>query len=185
MKVIRGLLLGVLLLMSSNLYCDDSGNNSDNTLPTDNAPPSETVTIPDSRTLPPLGDEIAPFTCDGFRDNATKCQPYDCQTPSNVDPTQTIQWSIVSKKKDRCVISNTSTDVGLQDEKGNPKPVTKTCEYDQQGVSNLADMMDDLKAQHFNATQNANLPGSYHCEISSEGNPINQKPNIILPDDNG
>jgi hypothetical protein len=166
--------------MSSSLYCDDSGGDT----PIDTSS-SEISPTPDLSTPAPAADEIARFTCDSFRDNSAKCQPYNCQTPSNVDPTQTIQWNILNKKEDRCVISNTSTDVGLQDEKGNPKPVTKTCEYDQDGVSNLADIMDDLKAGHFNATQNANLPGSYHCDISSEGNPINQKPNIILPGDDG
>ncbi len=123
------------------------------------------------------------FTCTDFKVNADKCISYSCQTASNVDPSTTISWKIIGSQNNRCLISSTTNDVGLKDDNGNPKPITKTCEYDDAGVNHLEDLMDQLENEYFNPESSAFTDGTYNCQITSNDEPLTGEPDSSQSDD--
>ncbi len=121
------------------------------------------------------------FTCTEFATKSKNCEAYVCQTPYNLDPTISTEWKIIGKKGDRCLISNTTNDVGLKDEHDQPKPVTKTCEYDKTGIANLNRTMDDMKKGYFELPSE-NPEGLFECAFTSNGRPINAEPYLMRSD---
>ena len=73
----------------------------------------------------PVPGDIVEFNCQEFKEKAKVCESYTCQTPYNQDPTVKTEWKIIEKKGNRCLISNTTDDMGLKDTSGKPKPITK------------------------------------------------------------
>lgn len=131
--------------------------------------------------IEPKPINMVEFTCTQFNDKSKGCDDYVCQTPYNLDPTIKTEWKIVSKSGDRCIISNTISDMGLKDDNDNPKPVTKTCEYNQAGIAALNTMMSDMQAGYFESPED-NMAGAFNCKFTSNGQPINDEPYVMRSD---
>lgn len=131
--------------------------------------------------IEPKPINMVEFTCDQFKDKSKDCGDYVCQTPYNLDPTIKTEWKIVGKNGNRCVISNTTSDMGLKDDNDNPKPITKTCEYNQVGIETLNTMMSDIQAGYFESLED-NMAGVYDCKFTSNGKPINDEPYVMHSD---
>jgi len=131
--------------------------------------------------IEPKPVNMVDFTCNQFQEKSKSCESYTCQTPYNLDPTIPTEWKIMGKNNDRCMISNTTSDIGLKDDNDNPKPVTKTCEYDQTGIENLNGMMSDMQAGYFGSPAD-NTSGIFNCKFTSNGQPINPEAYSVSSD---
>lgn len=128
-------------------------------------------------------DNIIQFACQDFSENADRCTPYTCDTPSVSDPTVKMTWSILnSTDNHHCLISYTIADVGLKTSVGDAEPITKTCEYDDTGIGHLNDLMDNMQSGYFLQSELSEIDGSYNCTVTSEGNPLKPEPYSVLTD---
>ncbi len=126
--------------------------------------------------------DMIEFTCNEFEQKVKDCESYTCKTPSVLDPTLTTEWKVIEKKNERCVISNTISDVGLKNENGDPKPVTKTCEYDAAGIVELTQLMGQLSSGYFSTSDAGDMQGTHNCTITSDGSPIKAPPYSVSDD---
>jgi hypothetical protein len=127
-------------------------------------------------------DNIVEFTCQDFSEHADRCDNYTCDTPSVLDPTIKMTWAILSAQGNRCLISYTTADVGLKTSDGNPEPITKVCEYDANGISQLNNLMEQIQNGYFIPSTLSDLDGSYNCSLNSAGDPLKQKPYEVPSD---
>ena len=132
--------------------------------------------------IEPTPINLVDFTCFDFSQKAQACEKYTCQTPYYLDPTVTTEWQITGKNNNRCVITSTTADIGLKDDNDMPKPVTKTCEYDETGIRVLGERMNDMKQGYFELPSE-NTKGVFNCTFTSNGQPLEEAPAPMLPDD--
>lgn len=116
--------------------------------------------------------DIVDFTCDDFTKKLDTCEAYTCQAPYVLDPTVKTQWKIMDKNAERCVISNTTEDVGLKDKEGKPIPITQTCEYDELGIEGLKERFLDMQTRYFHYSNKQHSEGIHNCTFKSRGIPI-------------
>jgi len=121
--------------------------------------------------------DIVEFTCDEFSEKIKTCEAYSCQAPSVFDPSIKTNWKILGQNGDRCVVSNTITDVGIHDNDGNAVPITQTCEYDEIGIQGLTQRFSDLKNNYFRFSTCNHYNGIYNCTFSSRGQSIKDAKN--------
>ncbi len=123
----------------------------------------------------PVPKDIVEFTCNDFTQNALDCIPYSCQAPYMLDPTVATQWQIIEHKQNRCVISDTTNDIGLKDYHGKSVPVTRTCQYTAEGVEELTYLLEDIEAGFFKASMGSQDDGAFQCTFTANGEPLASK----------
>lgn len=116
--------------------------------------------------------DLVDFTCDGFSDKAQSCEPYSCQAPYVLDPTVQTTWQIHGKTGNRCLISNTTEDIGIKDDNEMPVPLTQMCEYDDIGIKGLIQRFSDVEKRYFHFSTCEHFEGVYNCTFKSGGTPI-------------
>lgn len=116
--------------------------------------------------------DLVDFTCDGFSDKVQSCTPYSCQAPYALDPTVKTTWQIHGKSGNRCIISNTTEDVGMKGDDEAPLPLTQMCEYDDMGIQGLLQRFSDVEKRYFHYSTCEHFEGVYNCTFKSGGVPI-------------
>jgi hypothetical protein len=116
--------------------------------------------------------DLVDFTCDAFSDKVQSCEVYSCQAPYVLDPSVKTTWKIHGKSGDRCIISNTTENIGIKDDNEKPMPLTQICEYDQTGIEGLIQRFSDLENRYFHFSTCEHFEGIYNCTFKSGGVPI-------------
>lgn len=123
----------------------------------------------------PVPKDLVEFTCQDFADRVIDCQPYKCQAPYAQDPSIKTEWEIVKKAKDRCIIMDTTEDIGLRDDRDQPVPVTRTCEYNEEAIDDLIKHLEDIELGFFASTSSTKDDGKFNCEFTANGIALQEK----------
>jgi hypothetical protein len=130
--------------------------------------------------------DIVDSNCGEFIKKLQTCEAYTCFAPYTQDPTIRTKWQIHGKNGNRCIVSNTTDDIGLKDPDGNPIPVTQMCEYDQRGIRGLIERFNDQKERYYHFLTCDRFEGIHNCNINSRGRTLkevmhNPTPEIDMP----
>jgi hypothetical protein len=116
--------------------------------------------------------DLVDFTCDAFSEKIQSCEAYTCQAPYVLDPSIKTTWQIQGKSGDRCIVSNTTEDIGMKDKDGAPVPLTQTCEYDAIGIKGLVRRLNDLEKRYFHFSTCEHFEGIHNCTFKSGEMPL-------------
>lgn len=118
--------------------------------------------------------DLVDSTCQDFTKKLLACEAYTCQAPYSLDPSIKTQWQIVGKSNDRCVVSNTTDDIGIKDHEDNPLPITQMCEYDIVGVRGLIERFIDQEGRYYHYSTCEHFEGIHNCTMKSRGKTIQE-----------
>ncbi|HXH54671.1 MAG TPA: hypothetical protein VNK03_02885 [Gammaproteobacteria bacterium] len=116
--------------------------------------------------------DLVDFTCDAFSEKIQSCEAYTCQAPYVLDPSVKTTWQIQGKSGDRCIVSSTTTDIGIKDNDGAPVPLIQTCEYDAIGIKGLVRRLNDSEKRYFHFSTCEHFEGIHNCTFKSGEMPI-------------
>lgn len=116
--------------------------------------------------------DIVDSTCREFIVKLRKCEPYICQAPYVLNPSIKTKWEIHGRVGNRCIISNTTEDMGIKNDDGKAIPITQTCEYDSIGMTALIKRFVDMDKEYFHFSTCEYNRGIHNCTFSTRGKPI-------------
>lgn len=126
--------------------------------------------------------DLVDSTCGKFKEKLTVCEAYSCQAPYALDPTVKTNWQILGKNGDRCIVSNTTEDIGIKDSDGRALPITQMCEYDKLGVVGLIERFIDQDGRYYHYSTCRHFEGIHNCTTNSRGRPIKDAMRIPAPE---